>query len=324
MTTAQTRTGLAIPTVTGSDPFTELKDGIRRTGQWLETNGAMWAEGADSARPAAGTHGRFYKPTDISGVIYWDNGTTWETIGGSAATDAAPGVGSLRTLGSGANQAAPGDTTAAAVAQLIAADLRDWALPGLEVPGVTTTVTTVTAGPTTVVAAPSGSGRRVVKNIILATAAAGSVATITWAGLTLGTIVLPAGVTSFDVCLPCAVSEPLQVTVSGGTLQVLALWGDRTDSLVQRLGYLSSSSVSGTLIATGTTRTITSLWLANNSSSTAAVTSLSVGGTVVLPTLTMPARSILALDSPVEITNAQAVTFVGDGTNAITYLAVGR
>ena len=102
---ALTRTGLALLKNDGSDSTTIYRGNIRAIGALLEASGLIGVEGLDSARPAAGTHLRFYKPTDVLGVIYWDNGGTWETIGGSAATDAAAGVGSLRTLGSGPLQA---------------------------------------------------------------------------------------------------------------------------------------------------------------------------------------------------------------------------
>lgn len=324
MTTTEPRTGLVIPAASGADPYTELKDGIRAVGVWLESNGLMYATGLDSARPAFGTSGRVYKPTDVTGVVYYDTGSAWETIGGAAATDADPAVGSLRTLGSGHEQAAPGDTTAAAVAQIIASDLRAWSRPGLEVPGLKTTVTTVSAGPTTVVAAPA-SNRRVVKAITFATAAAGAAATVTWAGVTLKTVTfLAAGVASLDVCLPAAVAEPLQVTATGGTVQVTASWADRSDALVARLGYAASSSASGTLISSGTARTVTYFMIANNSASATATTTVAVGGTTWLPSLSMPPQSFIAFDSPFALTSSQALTFIGDATNALTYLAVGR
>ena len=112
MTVTQARTGLVIPNSSGSDPFTELKDGIRAAGLWIEANSLIFlTPGLLSALPAAGTVGRIYKATDVTGALYYDNGTGWESVGVTPPTDAAAGVGSLRTLGAGSLQAAPGNHT---------------------------------------------------------------------------------------------------------------------------------------------------------------------------------------------------------------------
>lgn len=105
-----TRTGISYLANDGSDPVTAYRTSIRSIVAALEAAGALYSQGLLSARPAAGTVGRFYRATDdVSGVIYYDDGSTWQSVGTSAAVDAAAGVGSLRTLGAGALQAAAGN-----------------------------------------------------------------------------------------------------------------------------------------------------------------------------------------------------------------------
>ncbi len=55
-----------------------------------------------------GKKGRYYWATDAL-LLFRDNGTGWNTINPTLAVDGAPGVGTLRTLGSGPQQAAPGN-----------------------------------------------------------------------------------------------------------------------------------------------------------------------------------------------------------------------
>ena len=111
MSQTLTRTGMTIPSSGGADGVHSWAD-LRIAPLWLEAYGLIFLPpGLDSARPAASAVGRIYKPTDVPGVFYYDTGSTWETIGGSAATDAAAGVGSLRTLGAGSLQAASGAHT---------------------------------------------------------------------------------------------------------------------------------------------------------------------------------------------------------------------
>jgi hypothetical protein len=107
-----TRTGIVYLADDGSDPVTAYRTSIRNLAAWAEAQGALYAQGLLSARPAAGKAGRLYRATDDSaGVIYYDDGSTWQAIGTSSAVDAAAGVGSLRTLGAGALQAAAGNHT---------------------------------------------------------------------------------------------------------------------------------------------------------------------------------------------------------------------
>lgn len=106
-----TRTGISYPSNDGSDAVTAYRTSIRSVVTALEAKGALFVQ--QSATPTAGTVGRFFKDSDNlgDGVIYYDNGTTLETIGAGAPTDGPAGTPSLRTLGSGATQAAAGNHT---------------------------------------------------------------------------------------------------------------------------------------------------------------------------------------------------------------------
>lgn len=73
----------------------------------LEAKGLVWrGQGAIGARPAAGVQGGVFW-LDGTGLQY-DDGTTWTSVSTAATVDDIAAVGSLRTLGSGATQAAPG------------------------------------------------------------------------------------------------------------------------------------------------------------------------------------------------------------------------
>src|SRR5215472_12088222 len=70
-------------------------------------------QGAFSARPAStpgspGIKGRYYWATDQT-ILYRDNGLGWDQVTMSAPVDPDPTIPGLRTLGSGHNQACPGD-----------------------------------------------------------------------------------------------------------------------------------------------------------------------------------------------------------------------
>lgn len=107
-----TRTGLSVLSDDGSDGADAYRASIRHLAAWAEANAALRGQGLLSARPAPGKAGTFYRATDdAAGIVYYDDGTAWTSIGTSAAVDAAAGVGSLRTLGAGALQAAAGNHT---------------------------------------------------------------------------------------------------------------------------------------------------------------------------------------------------------------------
>lgn len=112
MTQILTRSEVEVPLLDGSDPVQVIAF-MRNLGFWCEYNAAMYLTGTDAARPAASKVGRLYKPTDVGleSVVYWDTGSVWRTIGGSAPSDPAAGTPGLRTLGSGSTQAAAGDHT---------------------------------------------------------------------------------------------------------------------------------------------------------------------------------------------------------------------
>lgn len=107
------RYGVAICKNDGSDPVTEFRTDLRALNAALESLGCVYGEGTLAARPAAGAHGRFYKPSDAGyeSIVCYDDGSVWRDIGTPAPTDPAAGTPGLRTLGSGATQAAAGNHT---------------------------------------------------------------------------------------------------------------------------------------------------------------------------------------------------------------------
>jgi hypothetical protein len=117
VTQTLTRTGIVAPSADNTDPFDPVTY-IRNVGTALEAKGVLYSQGLLAARPAAGTAGRWYKPTDTGSesLIYWDDGTAWQAIGTGAPTDGSAATPSLRTLGAGATQAAAGNHTHAASA----------------------------------------------------------------------------------------------------------------------------------------------------------------------------------------------------------------
>lgn len=106
MATTTTRAGIRVP---------DLTDAADAHADWLSAMNTIdglisifAGKGLFSARPSAGTvAGRLYYATD-TGAYYITDGTTWQLINPYPATDAAAGTGSLRTLGTGALQAASG------------------------------------------------------------------------------------------------------------------------------------------------------------------------------------------------------------------------
>ena len=108
MTQSLSRTGMVIPSADGSDGV-NLPADLRTCPLFVETYVALYGTALSSSLPAAGTVGKWVKPTDQAGVIYWDNGSTLEQISPLPAVDPAQNVGGSRTLGGGHQQAAAGD-----------------------------------------------------------------------------------------------------------------------------------------------------------------------------------------------------------------------
>lgn len=75
---------------------------------YQENKSPLYAQGTAAARPAAGTAGLLYFATDTNKLSY-DTGTTWQAV--TADVDPVAGVGGLRTLGAGSQQAAAGNHT---------------------------------------------------------------------------------------------------------------------------------------------------------------------------------------------------------------------
>jgi hypothetical protein len=207
--------------------------------------------------------------------------------------------------------------------------LQHWSRPGSDVYGnVRTGPTAVTtgAGITTVVTAPGGGTTRVIKGLFIHATAAASTATLTLGSTVLGVIdFASAGLAQLDCTIPITSADTngLRVTMTGGTGQVTCTYGDRTDALVTRLG-LANGSTSGTLVASGTARTITELWVGNPSTSTAGAATVSIAGTALISAFSVPAKGFVIVDMPISITNAEAITWAGDSSNSLTYMAVGH
>jgi hypothetical protein len=194
--------------------------------------------------------------------------------------------------------------------------------PGRNLTGVATLITSVSSGPTTIVAAPAG-GLRLVKSIVMA-GPAGATVQLTLAGSTiLNTTLTTTGLNSFDLTLPVAVGEAIAATVSAGPVIFTASYADRTDGVVQRLGMTSSSGTAQSVVAVGTARTISQLIVANTSRTTDTTVVVTIAGTAIMPTTTVRAGSIFTIDAPIAITSSQAITFTGNGVTAVTVIATG-
>jgi hypothetical protein len=193
-----------------------------------------------------------------------------------------------------------------------------WAKPGHPVVGLTGAVTSVAAGPTTVVSGPS-SGRRIVKNLIVNAPTALTTVTATLASTTLFKVKFTdAGLLQIPSCIPIANGETLQITTDQA-VTVTGSYADRTGTTLDRLGFANSSG-SGTLRASGTAATISQLWLCNTDTGAASTITITIGSNVV--NVSMPALSLLVIDDPIAIPVSTAVTYASGGT-AISMLAVG-
>jgi hypothetical protein len=201
-----------------------------------------------------------------------------------------------------------------------------WSKPGAIVTGLTTATPTTlaSAGPTSILAGPA-SGRRVVKQILI-TGAAGVTCTVTAASVNIASFAFPATPTKntaqLSLALPIANGESVTATTSGGSATFMPVYADRTDTSFQRLGLVSSSG-SGNIIASGTARKITQLWIANCHASNTATGTVARGGTTIVDSISLQPGAVFSLDDPFTITNAQALTYAGDSTTALTYFAVG-
>ena len=91
-----------------------------------------FGQGMTADRPTAGTQGRLYWSTDDS-LLFYDDGATWRQVIYEPVTDAAAGTGSLRTLGTGALQAAAGNdsrfTSGVAAESITLTELADALVP---------------------------------------------------------------------------------------------------------------------------------------------------------------------------------------------------
>jgi hypothetical protein len=201
-----------------------------------------------------------------------------------------------------------------------------WGKPGAIATGLTTATPTTlaSAGPTSILAGPA-SGRRVVKQILI-TGAAGVTCTVTAASVNIASFAFPATPTKntaqLSLALPIANGESVTATTSGGSATFMPVYADRTDSSFLRLGLVSSSG-SGNIIASGTARKITQLWIANCHASNTATGTVARGGTTIVDSISLQPGAVFSLDDPFTITNAQALTYAGDSTTALTYFAVG-
>jgi hypothetical protein len=185
------------------------------------------------------------------------------------------------------------------------------------VPSLTGAVTSVAAGPTTVVSGPS-SGRRIVKNLAINALTANTTVTATLAGPPCSRSTSPRpGSCRSPALVPIANGETLQITTDH-TVTVTASYADRTGTTLDRLGFVKSTG-SGTLRASGTAATISQLWLCNTDNSAGNI-ALTIGSAVI--DVAMPALSVLTIDDPIAIPAATAVTYVSGGTN-VAMLAVG-
>jgi hypothetical protein len=200
--------------------------------------------------------------------------------------------------------------------------------PGVYATGITTgTPTTISsAGPTSILAGPA-SGRRIIKNILI-TGERGATVTVTAASVNIAKFDIPNGTGSpakntaaLTLALPIANGESVTATVGSGAATFTPIYVDRTDALFDRRG-LTSGSATGTIVASGTARTITQLWIAN-CGSIAATGSILRAGTTIVDSVSLEAGGVFSYDDPLTITNAQALTYSGDSTTALTYFAVG-
>ncbi|MCW3040936.1 MAG: hypothetical protein JWM31_2841 [Solirubrobacterales bacterium] len=111
---ATARFGLIKPLA--ADPVQQLRTSIGNVQDMVEALGAQCAQGPTSSRPVStagtpGITGRFYYHSSgaSAGNLDYDYGTGWITVNPTQTVDGPAGTGTLRTLGTGAQQAAAGN-----------------------------------------------------------------------------------------------------------------------------------------------------------------------------------------------------------------------
>lgn len=183
-------------------------------------------------------------------------------------------------------------------------------------------------GTTTVVAKPTGTGRRIIKTILVSAPTAGATVTLKLNGVTVFTRTFTtAGFhPPIDCTWPLSLADTngLQAVVTGAGAKVTPTYGDRPDAVVDRFALTSSAAAGPTdLFASGTARTVSHLWVANLSASATVLTQVRIGSSVILP-LTLTPGSYYSHESSIPVLSSQALRFAGDGTNALTYVVAGR
>jgi hypothetical protein len=271
-------------------------------------------------------------PTDGMGLAYLQdvdqytarvNGA-WVSVPVANATwqDPAAGTAGLRTIGTGAQQAAAGTTTTT----VTAAEARDIATPGHPCAGLTPAAITMTGSLADIVAAPATSHRRVVKSILISGNATAGAATVTWSIAGSTTHALSLG-TNTQFGGPLAVvlnaGEAFQISSSVASMHCAVTYVDiPSTSTVVRLG-MASGSGSGTLVTSvgGSDRVITQLLLGNTSTTATATMTISVGA-LTLPSVRVPTNGLAAVGL-IAIPAGSAVTYAGDGVTAVSMVASG-
>lgn len=100
-------TRLALPAPANTDAVAVPAD-ILALAEALDDLAVVFDSGTFASRPAAGLIGRLWYSTN-TGVLSWDTGAAWVDVNPSGVVDGAAGVGTLRTLGTGALQAVAGN-----------------------------------------------------------------------------------------------------------------------------------------------------------------------------------------------------------------------
>jgi hypothetical protein len=269
-------------------------------------------------------------PTDGMGLAYLQdvdqftarvNGA-WVSVPVANATwqDPVAGTAGLRTIGTGAQQAAAGTTTVT----VTAAEVRAYATPGAPCPGITTPApVALTTTFQDAVAAPATSHIRVVKGIVLAGQTGAATVTIAVGGTDVIPLSLAAGAQfGGDLGTVLLAGEAFQVKSSAAGRCLVSYVDLPTSSAVSRFGFAVSSGTGTLVTSSGSVERVLTEVLFGNTGAVAATITLSVGGNA-LPTLTVPASGIASLGLPIDLPVSTAVTYAGDGVSAVSMLASG-